>query len=204
MKLRDFQGGADLGHPIYYSERYSEIFKFGLLGAVSIAEQAIENQGADLFIKKENFEKIWEYYWNKLDLKYQKKKIINLWLPLAIDIQGLSEVQNDKEKADKYFEEIQKETDYLNSLKSFPKDDEFPRWNEIKQALNSKSETKSYADFNPNSIAETVLNTQTTFNSFKGDEAKYLEKEKDSNPNPNFLPNWLQEVVRVIEKKLEG
>lgn len=131
-----------------------------------------------------------------------KKNLINLWLPLAIDIQGLSEVQNDTENAPKYFEEIKKETEYLASLSSFPnnkegKNQDFPRWDEIK-----KNELKNgYKDFNLVNLVEELTNKD--FNSFKTEKKKYLDSKIGDNPNPNFLPNWLQEVVNILDKKIK-
>lgn len=190
MKIREFKGGEER---IYYGDINQD-------GMIDMDKNYLLYEQE---LKKENFNFVWDWYWNKLDLEYQKKNIINLWLPLAIDIQGLSEVQNDKTKVEKYFQEIKNEIEYLKSLKSFPNDDEFPRWKEIKQALNNNEKTKSYSDFNPKSIVEMLLSEETTLDSFKRSEAKYLGKEKDSNPNPNFLPNWLQEVVKVIDDKIK-
>lgn len=167
-------------------------------------EGMIKSDGADYNnqININNFDKVWHFYWDVIELEYQKKNIINLWLPLAIDIQGLSEVQNDTKKATEYFNNIKSETAYFESLKSFPNDDEFPQWKEIEVYLKKNEHTKSYADFKPNSIAEMFLKEENDFNSFKRNEANYLLKEKDGSPNPNFLPNWLQEVVKVIDNKL--
>ncbi len=114
-----------------------------------------------------------------------KKTLINLWLPLAIDIQGLSEVQNETHKADEYFNEIKMETDYLNLLKSFPNED-FPNWEEIKNELGN-----GYKEFNPVKLVDEMINK-----SFTDFDKKYFS-------DPSFLPNWLQEVVRVIDEKLK-
>jgi len=122
----------------------------------------------------------------KLTFEYHKRQIINRWLPLAIDIQGLSEVQNDIVKSKKYFEEIKKETEYLNSLSSFPKEEDFPRWEEIKEKLQN-----GYKDFNPIELVNEITNK-----SFSNFDKKYYT-------DPNFLPHWLQEVVNIIDKKIK-
>lgn len=131
-----------------------------------------------------NFDDIEEVFFQPLDT--QKKTLINLWLPLAIDIQGLSEVQSDEKKANEYFKEIKQETDYLNSLNSFPNEDEFPRWEEIKYELN-----KGYKNFNPTILIKEIT-TQEDFSTF---DKKYFT-------DPNFLPNWLQKVVSVLDDKI--
>ena len=128
-----------------------------------------------------------------------KKILINLWLPLALDIQGLSEVQNDFKKAQKYFDEVRKElvdngkeTTYCESLKLFPNikeeevDDEIPEWNEIKEELQN-----CYKDFDPTEVVNQIAQNE--------DYSKFNNKYFS---DPKFLPNWLQEVVRVIDKKI--
>jgi len=130
-----------------------------------------------------------------------KKKLINLWLPLAIDIKGLNEVKNDLLKAKAYYEEIRKElivnkneTEYSKSLKSFPKfnedgqEEELPEWKEIKSMLK-----QGYHNFDPINLVEHLTNTED-FSQFKFFFFK----------NPNFLPNWLEEVVDVIDNKIQG
>jgi len=184
------------------------------------------------FIVKEfarnDFDNAWDWYWNKLDLENQKKKLINLWLPLAIDIQGLSEVQNDTQKAEKYFKEVKKETEYLNSLSSFPKEEDFPRWEEIKEELKNGYNKFDYKDlvdkfikndFNSFSVNTNYLKVEKE----ETEELKQLKSEVDnlkSNnrldefekkkkeleekmKNPHFLPNWLQEVVNIRDEKIK-
>ena len=97
-----------------------------------------------------------------------------------------------------YFDEVKKETDYLESLKSFPNDDKFPRWEEIKNELN-----KGYKDFNPVELVND-LKKANSFDSFRRSDRKYLEKGAEHNPEPNFLPNWLQEVVSILDKKINA
>jgi len=127
----------------------------------------------------------------KNELNELKKKIINLWLPLAIDFQGLSEVQNDTEKAENYFKAVKGVEEYLASLESFPnnvegKNEDFPRWEEIKEELQN-----GYKDFNPVKLLNEIKNK-----SFTEFDKKYFT-------DPNFLPNWLQEVVNIIDKNIK-
>lgn len=175
--------------PYSYSLEQTKQLRFQKIIIKNISDELILNSSA-------NFNDIEEVFFHPLE--YQKKNLINLWLPLTIDIQGLSEVQNDEKKFEKYFKEIQKENEYLNSLTSFPKDEDFPRWNEIIEELKKNN---SYAECNPKSIAKMLLD-ETDFDKFRQDEKKYLEKTINDNDNPNFLPNWLQEVVKVIDAKL--
>lgn len=135
----------------------------------------------------------------KLSLDYQKKKLINLWLPLAIDIQGLSEVENEN-----YYNDIKKElfhngieTEYYNSLKSFPKEGEFSRWEEIKEKLQSE-----YKNFNSSQLVELIYSKD--YSEFSKNKANYLDKKINGRTNPNYLPNWLQKVVEVFDDKIKG
>jgi len=161
-----------------------------------------------------------------LSFAYLKKMIIKLWLPLAIDIQGLSEVQNDTVKADEYFAEVKNETEYLESLKSFPKDDDFPRWAEIRDKNGYKEfDFKKFLDALTNNDFGLLLNS-TNYLRVEEEETEEIKKlknevaelEKKSNEeeyekkkkeleekmkNPNFLPNWLQDVVGVIDEKIK-
>ena len=188
MKKREFKGGQEF---IYNGDD-----DCGMIDTNTNLE-SYEKQ-----LKVENFDKVWDWYWNKLDLENHKKNIINLWLPLAIDIQGLSEVKNNDEKANEYFAEIKEEKEYLNSLLSFPKEEDFPRWKEIIEELRKDKTKKNYADFNPSTLVEVIKKDQSDFNSLMNNELKYLEKENNKSLNPNFLPNWLQEVVTIINKKI--
>ncbi|MBN1214820.1 MAG: hypothetical protein JXA99_05190, partial [Candidatus Lokiarchaeota archaeon] len=66
-------------------------------------------------IKRDNFLEVWDWYWNKLELENLKRDIINLWLPLAIDVQGLSEVE--EIKRNDYLKEIYADLDKDNYVK---------------------------------------------------------------------------------------
>lgn len=152
-------------------------------------------------LRIENFDKVWKFYWDVIELEYQKKQLINLWLPFAIDIQGLSEVQSKIEKAEKYFKKVKEETKYLDSLSHFPKDEDFPRWIEIIEELKKDSRTKPYAEFKPKSIVGELIKEGSTLELFKN--TNYLASKIDDDPNHKFLPNWLQEVVNIIDKKIK-
>jgi hypothetical protein len=181
VKVHHFEGTSGT-HKIYEEK--------GLLGSSDFRDLAIQN-----------FDFVWDWYWNKLDLENHKKHIINLWLPLAIDIQGLSEVKDEKEKAEKYFEGIKKENEYLKLLKLFTnnkegKNEDFPLWDEIKGSLSTE-----YQNFDPTVLVSAIKSTKD-FSSFESNCKQYLESKIGDNPNPNFLPNWLQEVVGILDKKI--
>ena len=118
LKKYEFSGG---NAPIYRTRKY----ELGLLhpSGVTIWNDCIHEEK----IKNKIFEFVWDWYWNKLNLEFQKKKIIDLFLPLAIDIQGLSEIE--KEKKDSYLKEVLTEynTDYPEKLSS--------EWKKVKEIL---------------------------------------------------------------------
>ena len=69
-----------------------------------------------------------------------KKSFLNTWLPLSIDLQGLSEVEKQEGKDnEEYFNEIREElratngdeTDYYKKLKSFPDKNESVIWDDV-------------------------------------------------------------------------
>ncbi len=212
VKLREFQGGACSGHPIYYSEN-PDIHQYGLLGNVSIVDAAIIKENDTVLIKKDNFEQIWDYYWNQLELDYQKKKIIDLFLPLTIDIQGLSEIE--KEKKDSYLKEVLTEynTDYPNKLSS--------EWKKVKEILapddrmevlgeafrltkQEKNKIQSPPFFEllndagtENKVKEFIENKVKEF--IENNAQQYKTNSKDN----TALPVWLKDVVDLIDKKIK-
>ncbi len=216
-KLEDYFKGEKIKIELFYGggNIYDEIIDGG---NTYFLKNAIINPLQDTFqIKQKNFDVVWDYYWNKLDLEYQKKKTINLWLPLAINIQGLSEVG--KENGGEYFNEIKNElikykqesdkekakvqesvnkkrVNYFDSLTSFPEENEFPRWEEIKNSLEGE-----YKNFTPSDLVNDILSAND-YNSFKSNENKYLDSKINNKPNPTYLPNWLQEVVSILDDKI--
>lgn len=191
IKIRNIRGGN-------VSEQYKYIYD-SEEGMIDTEGDNYNNQ-----LKIENFDKVWKFYWDDIELEYQKKTLINLWLPLAIDIQGLSELQNETKKAKKYFNKIKKETEYLESLTSFSEEEDFPRWKEIKDELYKDDKTKAYAEFNPTSIAKELKKKETTFDSFKNNDSQYLENDVGNNPNPTFLPNWLKSILTKLDGNPPG
>lgn len=146
-------------------------------------------------IHVENFNKVWNYYWNELELNYQKKKLIDTFLPLAIDIQGLSEVSQDKKNS--YFKRIkatlQKKGEegktLFELLTNFPDDDFSAGWNEIKDLIDS-----DYDKFSTKQLAEEI--SMNDFNAFS--KSDFLKPD-----NSWFLPKWLQHVVSKFDEKID-
>ncbi len=105
-----------------------------------------------------------------------KHRIITLWLPLAIDIQGLSEVNEDN--AQNYFEKI-KEDNYLNEIKySINK-----QIDELNEILNGKKKiNKGEKEYLNTLIGE--FNTKS--------EIKDLNQEYLNQGDDLFLPKWLE------------
>ncbi len=144
-----------------------------------------------------NFEFVWKSYSETKPLKDQKKNLINLWLPLAIDMQGLKDLAeqekitdiksiNKENKIYKYYEEIKNEVvskDYEKEI--------INKWNELKVNLTADIKNKEL----PNQIVETLKNNKSKLNKF------YKKFIKNSNQN-SFLPNWLQETVSALEEKI--
>lgn len=132
-------------------------------------------------------------------LEEQKKKLINTFLPLAIDIQGLSEIIPDKRA--EYLRDVL--SDLEQNADAIIKD-----WHNISEKLFSKTEKISLVD--------KFKFTQKELEKFKFpiyDQSKELTKKslKDFvkvnylNPKSDtFLPNWLQHSVSVIDDKLKN
>jgi len=168
----------------YYSETDDEIHKWDETTFNIIKEKIEERVGYKFRIKN--------------DLIKLKDELIKTYLPLAIDIQGLSEiVKSDLKKGGKYYNEIRrelvnvenKETEYCTSLKIFPKD--FPDWKIIKNKYQKK-----YKTFFPSKIVNTMLKSPDLSKSF----IKNYLKEPDSQNPSNFFPLWLKEVIDTIDK----
>lgn len=118
-------------------------------------------------------------YDNKLEKK--KNELIKLWLPLAIDIQGLSEVfkNKEKDKANKYWREIKESNkSFISLLKSHKK-----IANGHKKLKLNDSEEKKIKDFlimldntDKEELPTNYLETRSAF----------------------FLPNWLEKFANKI------
>lgn len=182
LKIRGFEGGFG---KVYYSNGKGII----------LADRDPDNGGSTLayclnhvltdnIIIKANFDYVWNYYWNELDLEYQKKKIIDLFLPLFIDIKGLNDISNE-ENNPAYLNEVKAEytKSYFDQLKK--------EWKEIKDILASEQ-------------GHEVLEEQF----------RLSEEEKElitSSPLENFtnipsackLSEWFPQVIDMLNKKID-
>ena len=134
-------------------------------------------------------------------LEEQKKKMINIFLPLAIDLQGLNEVKDEIIK-ERYLEEV------LSDIK-LNADEISTTWNEIKTILGMNVFPKS----NPKEVLSKTFR-------FTQQEKKllYLPFESEFNPGiseidieryfkstemwdeEKFLPNWLRQAVGKFDE----
>ena len=196
LKKYEFSGG---NAPIYRTRKY----ELGLLhpSGVTIWNDCIHEEK----IKNKIFEFVWDWYWNKLNLEFQKKKIIDLFLPLAIDIQGLSEIE--KEKKDSYLKEVLTEynTDYPEKLSS--------EWKKVKEILapNDGMEVLGEAfrltEQEKNKIQSPpffeLLNGAGTENKVKEFIENNAQQYKTNSKDNTALPVWLKDVVDLIDKKIK-
>jgi hypothetical protein len=210
---------GDGDKPIYFNNKNNDHSKNGLLdqGGNFYEESDYKVLTEQNKIKKSNFEFVWDYYWNKLDLEYQKKKLINLWLPLAIDMQGVSEVENGKRND--YLKEVLNGLDKQENGKSYA-EKLIEGWSEVKKVLlpddgkqfleekyqikgNDKEKIKFPVErengkpLDPKSLKDFV-------NKNWENAKEKIVKENDADFISKFLPNWLQEVVSIIDKKIQG
>jgi len=114
-------------------------------------------------IRKENFNNVWNYYY--LGLEQKKNDLIKLWLPLAIDIQGLSEVK--KSNFPEYLKDICNSNTATNS--NYYKHLLVDFWNmmvEQKFKIENGNFKKENTDKNEKSLQTIVNNTKLNFNDF--------------------------------------
>lgn len=135
---------------------------------------------------------------DKEKLKEPKKKLINTFLPLAIDMQGLSQMSNN-ERRKQYQEEIILDIN-LNCDKIIKE------WNEIKKVLAIDSNQEILSDeyqLSQEQKDKIKFPLERGSSGFSKDELIKLF-EKDSWPEDEFLPKWLEQAVDILEKKIEG
>lgn len=119
LKIREFKQGFG---KVYFKEGNGIINDDHMTLSACLQYAISQNK-----IKKECFNYVWNYYWNELELEYQKKKFIDLYLPLHRDIKGLNEVTDEKKTA--YLNEVLAEYNesYCEECKN--------EWKEIKDIL---------------------------------------------------------------------
>jgi hypothetical protein len=162
-----------------------------------IDEDDAENQ---LII--ENFDLIWDYYWNQLELEYQKKRIINTFLPLILDIKGFDEV-TDKKSKEKYHIEIKE------AIKEYSTD-LITSWNEIKSILALKVDNKSkveevlsekYQLENKTKLYLSPLECESKPGFSLQDITELFADSKEKEREE--VIQWFNEIIEAINKKIE-
>lgn len=154
-------------------------------------------------IVKANYFQVWNYYWSESILQLQKKKLIDTFLPLAIDMLGLSEITDKKEVKEKYYYEV--ELDIHENWDSIIK-----AWNEIKFILGLRVDSNNEPiDFLSEEYQLTPKEKELTYFPLENEGTPGISKDKLINlfnsltkENGNELFLWLNRVVDLINEKL--
>jgi len=146
-----------------------------------------EQNGNDILDSKASFKNIEEVFFQPL--VYVKKKLISLWLPLAIDIQGLSEVREDEKKKQNYFNDIKK------FYKNHPIENE--KVEKIKICIKDDG-IKNLIDERKTKCEEILQNIKSDQNNLDEFYKEYVNKE-----NQSFFPSLLQNLVKKIDQKIK-
>jgi len=177
LKIRGFRGGFG---KVYFSENKGIILADG---DGSTLEYCLNHVLKDNKIIKANFDYVWNYYWDQLELEYQKKKIIDLFLPLHIDIKGLNDISV-----------VGKKTAYLNEVKAEYTESYFDQlkkeWKEIKDILAAEQ-------------GREVLEKQFRLSEEEKNLITSFPLEDFSNiQSTSKLSVWFPQVVDMLNKKL--
>ena len=209
MKIQEFMGGDQY---IYWGTLNTE----GIIDTNRYAKDYEEQ------IKLENFSKVWDYYWNKLDLQYHKKEIVNSWLPFVIDIQGLRDL-NQSNIAQKVKEKKLMEycDSIIRSIDAYP-DTYFEKWDDAKNILSPDDGTEVLGEqyqLKPRQkylifrLIEKELSLPNGKQCKKiASLTKYIENFEPEHPddqkecekiiiNP-FFPKWLRLTNKILDKKI--
>lgn len=187
IKVFEFSGGSDY---VYHGDDNED----------GLFEEDEEN--ADLFFA--NFDKVWNHYWNEVEIEYQKKNLINTFIPLAIDMEGLINAPND-EVRNEYYKEI------LDSINVYG-DSIIKSWENIKKILALK-----------------LYNSSEDPKEYLSDDIKFIDKEKNDmyfckletsnepgftkegiiglfsdakSENVNSIKDWINKVILIMDEKL--
>jgi len=136
----------------------------------------------------------WEEFWDYLyiNFKGKKNKIIKLWLPLAIDIQGLSEFYqkskqvNDKEEWENKFKE------YWTEIRKNWSDNFYNLLNEHSKIAEDYEELKLTPEMEVEKLKQFLIELN---NSENNPPIKYLDKKGGF-----FFPNWLKKFIEKTNK----
>lgn len=133
----------------------------------------------------------WDDFWDELfiNLEEKKNKLIQIWLPLAIDIQGLSEVK-EKNKRQEYFSDIK---EYYKNNKIDQSD--IKEISEIFENENIKKQIKKCTQ-ECNNILKKIKSNQEIESFYNN----FITKEK---PKEKPFPSLLQKLVEKIDQQID-
>lgn len=187
IKVFEFSGGSDY---VYYGDDNTD----------GLFEE--DEEKADLVFA--NFDKVWNHYWNELEIEYQKKNLINTFIPLAIDMEGLINAPND-EVRNEYYNKI------LDSI-NVNGDSIIKSWENIKKILALK-----------------LYDSSEHPKEYLSDDIKFIDKEKNDmyfckletskkpgftkegiiglfsdakSENVNSIKDWINKVILIMDEKL--
>jgi hypothetical protein len=130
-------------------------------------------------LKKIFYDQIWGSSKKEVELQNLKNKVFNHWVPLAIDMRGLSDVEENRRAI--YYNDIRKDIlENRNTLKD--------GWDKMKPELLMIVDT-----FDPYSIVNDICLSEF---------GKFCSKYNKSEGHFLLLPNWLDKVVKEIDKKI--
>ena len=126
------------------------------------------------------YNQIWGSSKQEVELENLKKQVYNHWLPLAINMRGLSDVEESKRA--QYYEDIKKDIqENRNTLKA--------DWDKIEPKVRIIVDTLA-----PYSIVDNIYlsdNIELFCSKYSKSEKPFL-----------LLPNWLESVVKEIDQKI--
>jgi hypothetical protein len=193
LKIFEFKGGND--DRIYITNK-------GFLN-INISDISIFLNNTKS-LPENRFLNVWNYYWSEVILEEQKKKLIDTFLPLAIDMQGLIDMPNSKKK-DEYRKEIFKSLDeYGNKI--------IQSWDEIKKVLGLKTTNEdkqtNVFDFDTEDIKKLYFQpSEESEENILTNIQRIIELFKSSHggasSEANIIKEWINHAVRIINEQIE-
>jgi len=140
---------------------------------------------------KENITNLpWDDFWDKLyiNLEEKKNRLIRLWLPLAIDIQGLSEVKENKKQ------------EYFSEIKEYYKKNKIDQ-SEVDEIINSIKDDGIKEDImhykkKYEKILKNIESNQNNLN-------KFYKKYVNNQNGENFFPSLLQKLIEKLDQQIK-
>lgn len=182
---------------------YDELIDGGDKG--DFKKEALETKNEQLKVKQENFINVWNQYYGqeekespagktekKKTLEQKKNELVKLWLPLAIDIQGLSEVNLGKRED--YFSEI---IDYYSEKYTSDKDEITKILNKIKD-----DKIKNHIEKCRN-LSKNIINILKDSSDKNGADNNFFDKYCNSKKTDSYLPALLQDLAEEFDEKIE-